>query len=77
MPFYIRAGKCLPITVKEVIVTFKHPPREPFGERNPGLTNHLRLRLSPEVVIALGMRVKLPGGQMVGEDVELIATTSE
>ena len=74
VPFYIRAGKCLPITVNEVIVTFKHPPRETFGERTPGLANHLRLRLSPEVVIALGMRVKLPGGQMVGEDVELIAT---
>jgi glucose-6-phosphate 1-dehydrogenase len=31
------------------------------------------LRLSPDVVIALGMRVKQPGEQMEGEDVELIA----
>ena len=38
-----------------------------------GLPNRLRLRLSPEVVIALGMRVKVPGERMEGEDAELIA----
>ncbi len=73
VPFYIRAGKCLPVTVTEVVVTFKHPPRETFTERGPSMANHLRLRLSPEVVIALGMRVKVPGESMEGEDVELIA----
>jgi len=73
VPFYIRAGKCLPVTVTEVIVNFKRPPRETFAEKSPGLPNRLRLRLSPEVVIALGMRVKLPGEQMEGEDVELVA----
>ena len=74
VPFFIRAGKCLPVTVTEVVVDFKRPPRETFGEKVNGLTDHLRLRLSPEVLIALGMRVKVPGEQMVGEDVELIAT---
>jgi len=74
VPFYIRAGKCLPVTATEVIVDFKRPPRETFGENIAGLGDHLRLRLSPEVLIALGMRVKLAGEQMVGEDVELIAS---
>jgi glucose-6-phosphate 1-dehydrogenase len=74
VPFYIRTGKCLPVTVTEVVVEFRRPPRETFGENIPGLSNHLRLRLSPEVVIALGLRVKLAGEQMTGEDVELIAT---
>jgi glucose-6-phosphate 1-dehydrogenase len=73
VPFYIRAGKCLPVTATEVIVTFKRPPRETFDETARGLPNRLRLRLSPEVVIAFGMRVKLPGERMEGEDVELIA----
>jgi glucose-6-phosphate 1-dehydrogenase len=73
VPFYIRAGKCLPVTATEVIVNFKRPPRETFEEQARGLANRLRLRLSPEVVIALGMRVKLPGERMEGEDVELIA----
>jgi glucose-6-phosphate 1-dehydrogenase len=73
VPFYIRAGKSLPVTCTEVIVSFDRPPRATFEEKSPGLANHLRLRLSPEVVIAMGMRVKLPGEQMQGEDVELIA----
>jgi glucose-6-phosphate 1-dehydrogenase len=74
VPFYIRAGKCLPVTATEVMVNFKRPPRETFDEQVQGLPNRLRLRLSPEVVIALGMRVKLPGERMEGEDAELIAT---
>jgi len=73
VPFYIRAGKCLPVTVTEVIVNFKRPPRQTFDEKDWGSPNRLRLRLSPEVVIAVGMRVKLQGGHMEGEDVELIA----
>jgi glucose-6-phosphate 1-dehydrogenase len=74
VPFYIRAGKCLPVTATEVLVEFRRPPREVFGELVPTLSSHLRLRLSPEVVIALGMRVKVPGERMAGEDVELIVT---
>jgi glucose-6-phosphate 1-dehydrogenase len=74
VPFFIRAGKCLPVTATEVVVDFKRPPRETFNETLTGLGDHLRLRLSPDVVIALGMRVKLPGEHMAGEDVELIAT---
>ncbi len=74
VPFYIRAGKCLPVTCTEVIVGFQRPPRETFAETAPGLPNRLRLRLSPGVVIALGVRVKLPGERMDGEDVELIAS---
>jgi glucose-6-phosphate 1-dehydrogenase len=73
VPFYIRAGKCLPVTATEVNVTFKRPPRETFGEQDRGSPNRLRLCLSPEVLIALGMRVKRPGERMDGEDVELIA----
>ncbi len=73
VPFFIRAGKCLPVTATEVVVDFKRPPRETFGENVTGLADHLRLRLSPDVLIALGMRVKQPGEQMAGEPVELIA----
>ena len=73
VPFYIRAGKCLPVTATEVIVTLRRPPRETFEEQDKGLPNRLRLRLSPDVVIALGMRVKRPGEGMQGEDAELIA----
>ena len=76
VPFSIRAGKCLPLTATEVVVEFRRPPLEVFGELVGSRSNHLRLRLSPDMRIALGMRVKVAGEQMVGEDVELVATTS-
>jgi glucose-6-phosphate 1-dehydrogenase len=74
VPFYIRAGKCMPATSTEVVVEFRRPPREVFGELVPSLSSHLRLRLSPDVVIGLGMRVKVAGERMAGEDVELVVT---
>ena len=74
VPFYIRAGKCMPVTSTEVVVEFRRPPREVFGELVPSLSSHLRLRLSPDVVIGMGMRVKVAGERMAGEDVELVVT---
>jgi glucose-6-phosphate 1-dehydrogenase len=73
VPFYIRAGKRLPVTDTEVLVEFRRPPLELFGELIPARSNHLRLHLSPDVRIELGLRVKLPGDQLIGEDVELEA----
>ena len=77
VPFYIRAGKCLPVTSTTVTVEFKRPPRETFGEIVPAFSNHLRFRLSPDVLIAMGIRVKIPGESRVGEDVELVALQNE
>jgi glucose-6-phosphate 1-dehydrogenase len=37
----------------------------------------MRLRISPDVTIALGLRVKHPGERMEGQDVELILTEQE
>jgi glucose-6-phosphate 1-dehydrogenase len=68
VPFYIRAGKCLPITCTEVIVRFCRPP--PVYEASP-LPNFLRFRISPDIAIGLGVRVKSPGERMEGSPVEL------
>jgi glucose-6-phosphate 1-dehydrogenase len=73
VPFYIRAGKNLPITSTEVIVDMKTPPLSVFDEITPPLSNYFRFKLSPEVIIAEGMRVKKPGEAMQGEPVELVA----
>jgi len=72
VPIYIRAGKELPITAAEVIVEYKRPPRETFGEHVPTSSSHMRLRIGPDMAVALGVRVKTPGERMVGHDVELI-----
>jgi glucose-6-phosphate 1-dehydrogenase len=77
VPIYIRAGKCLPVTATEVVVEFKRPPRESFGELVPTSSGHMRMRISPDVAIALGVRVKQPGEMMVGTDVELLLATKQ
>ncbi len=73
VPFYIRAGKNLPITTTEVMVDMKAPPLSVFDEIGAPQSNYFRFRLSPEVIIAEGMRVKKPGEAMQGEPVELVA----
>ncbi|MEJ0019504.1 MAG: glucose-6-phosphate dehydrogenase [Acetobacteraceae bacterium] len=74
VPIYIRAGKLLPVTATEIVVHFKRPPRETFEELVPLSSGHVRMRISPDVNIAMGVRVKLPGERMVGEDVEMTLT---
>jgi len=74
VPIYIRAGKMLPVTATEVFVEFKRPPMANFREIVPGSSAHLRMRISPDIAIGLGLRVKTPGEQMTGNDVELILT---
>jgi len=73
VPFYIRAGKNLPLTATEVVVDMKTPPLSVFDEIGARQSNYFRFRLGPEVLIAEGMRVKLPGDAMQGEPVELVA----
>ena len=71
VPFVIRAGKHLPLTATEVVVQFNQPPQVIFEDKDVGGRNYARFRLSPNEVIALGARAKVPGEAMVGEAVEL------
>lgn len=73
VPFYIRAGKSLAVTATEVTVVLKNPPLAIFDDAQAAHANYFRFRLSPEVVISAGARVKQPGEAMRGESVELIA----
>jgi glucose-6-phosphate 1-dehydrogenase len=72
VPFFIRAGKNLPVTCTEVIGHLRKPPIV-IGES--ALTqNHLRFRISPEMTIALGATVMAPGEVLKGETVEMVAS---
>ena len=75
VPFYLRAGKRLPLTATEVLVTLKHPPQRTFSGRafDGGAANHFRFRMSPNVEIALGASVMASGRPGELEDVELFA----
>lgn len=75
VPFFIRAGKCMPVTATEVLVRLRPPPVTVFDPGSLELphSNHLRFRLGPDVATALGVRSKEPGEAMVGKGVELLA----
>jgi len=74
VPFYIRAGKCLPVTCTEIIGQFRKPPS--LIPARALKENHLRFRLSPEVTIAMGMTVLAPGEGMTTQSVEMVASRS-
>jgi glucose-6-phosphate 1-dehydrogenase len=72
VPFYLRAGKCLPVTCTEIMVRFR---RSPMGfSCSEGSCNYMRLRISPDVEDALGMLVLAPGQRTKGELTELVAS---
>jgi glucose-6-phosphate 1-dehydrogenase len=71
VPFYVRAGKCLPMTATEVLVWFRQPPALYTPEAPP--PNYIRFRISPDVAIALGVMVKAPGEVIAGQPAELLA----
>lgn len=72
VPFYVRAGKKLPVTSTEVVVDLRAPPARVFGDLAPSQPNYIRFRLGPDVAIALGAHAKQPGVGMQGREVELI-----
>src|SRR6201988_2908605 len=74
VPFYIRAGKCLPVTSTEIIGKFRKPPT--LVPESALTENHLRLRLSPEVTIAMGMMELAPGEGMAIRPTEMVASHS-
>ncbi|MGZ8820621.1 MAG: glucose-6-phosphate dehydrogenase [Aeromicrobium sp.] len=73
VPFYLRAGKCLPVTATEVLVELKRSTHSVFGESEPPDADYFRFRLTPDMSISLGARAKKPGEALVGEAVELYA----
>jgi glucose-6-phosphate 1-dehydrogenase len=72
VPFYLRAGKNLPVTATEVLVEFQRPPYLVFPEPMPAASNYVRFRLGPDMAIAVGARAKRLGEVMVGEGIELL-----
>jgi len=74
VPFYIRAGKSLPVTCTEILGKFRKPPA--LLPDSILKENHLRLRLSPDVVIAMGLMSLAPGEVVELQTGEMVATSS-
>jgi glucose-6-phosphate 1-dehydrogenase len=72
VPFYIRAGKCLPVTCAEIVLRFRQPPTM-FSEFNLQ-DNYFRFRISPDVTLAFGMNVIAPGTDTVSQTDEMVVS---
>jgi glucose-6-phosphate 1-dehydrogenase len=72
VPFFIRAGKCLPLTCTEIVVRMRPPPT--FYERLQLGQNYFRFRISPEATTALGMNALGPGHAVTAQPIEVVYT---
>ncbi|HEX5399750.1 MAG TPA: glucose-6-phosphate dehydrogenase [Verrucomicrobiae bacterium] len=72
VPFYIRAGKCLPVTSTEVRVNLRQPPT--MYDTYEVKSNYVRLRISPDIVLAFGFNVVSPVDESVSQLSELLAS---
>ena len=72
VPFYIRTGKCLPVTSTEVVIRLRRPPTV-FPSAVP-LSNYFRFRIIPRQTIAFGLTAMDDADQMIGQPVELVAS---
>ena len=74
VPFYIRAGKRLPVTSTEVLIRLRKPPS--IYPADSLTRNHVRLRVSPDTTIALSMMVLARGQEDTGWPAEMVACQS-
>ena len=72
VPFYIRAGKSLPVTSTEIICRLRKPPAVLSGDVP---SNYFRLRISPDVTIAMGMTVMSAEDTWMAEPAEMVLST--
>jgi glucose-6-phosphate 1-dehydrogenase len=73
VPFFIRAGKYLPVNCTEALARFREPPT--FLEGRAPSRNYLRFRISPEMEIAAGATVMSATESLGGEPVEMLANS--
>jgi glucose-6-phosphate 1-dehydrogenase len=61
VPFYIRAGKNLPVTCTEVLIRLRQPPT--MYRHHDLKPNHFRFRISPNIVGAFGLNTVVPDNE--------------
>jgi len=72
VPFYIRAGKSLPVTCTEIVARLRRPPTMFHGFDLKA--NYCRLRISPDITFAIGANVMAPGNETQSQIAEMLGT---
>ena len=70
VPFYLRAGKCLPVTCTEITVHLRQPPTMYNGyDLKP---NHIRMRMNPDLTFAIGLNAVQAEDESKSQQIEII-----
>jgi glucose-6-phosphate 1-dehydrogenase len=71
VPFFMKAGKFLGRTVTEIVITFRCPPQNFYGERGTAACtpNQVILGIQPDETVAIRFGTKRPGEEMVTDPV--------
>ena len=72
VPFYIRAGKSLPVTATEIVLRLRQPPT--VFPNALALKNYFRFQIMPRQTVAFGVTAMDDADQMIGKRAELIAS---
>ena len=72
VPFYIRAGKSLPVTCTEITVQLREPPT--MYEHFDLKPNYFRFRINPEITLAIGMNVMAHGTESHAVSTEILGS---
>jgi glucose-6-phosphate 1-dehydrogenase len=72
VPFYIRAGKNLPVSCTELLMRMRQPPTMFQTAHLAG--NYLRFRVSPETIIASGVNVPAGDNENASLSMEIMAS---
>ena len=72
VPFYIRAGKNLPVTSTEIVCRLRKPPT--IIPADVLHSNYLRFRINPDVAIGMGVTVLAPAAKLAGQSAEMVGS---
>ena len=73
VPFFIRAGKCLPFTCTEMVVRLRQPPTMYQGLDLKA--NYVRFRINPDTTFAFGLNFGAAGEKAAGQSVEILGSS--
>jgi len=73
VPFFVRAGKSLPVSATEAVVKFRHPPAMLFDESGPPgpAANLVRFRLGKADGVTFTLNAKEPGRDLDSEPIDI------
>jgi len=74
VPFYIRTGKCLPVTSTEVVIRLRRPATAVLFPNSAPLSNYFRFKIIPRQTVAFGITAMDEADQMIGQRAELVAS---